>query len=367
MVRGGSLRTRIATADDARLAGTNGVKIRDVRARATERSNPNALRMPPEKRRVDISFDLERDALRAVASAFSRVRRPSQSAGDVSSDVPRSSARQLGVEAAGNADEDRDAIEATTARELERFAHELAGRGRAAAPRTPDRRADLRHGLTRPTPADTGVAPHPGRRASDRQGSAWEPLADRRAVAPPPIAPTVAARAPTAVTPAAAPPAVAPPAAAAVPDAARYLAALVAAYGPLEPIDATVSGTPLPDLLVIDASALPALARGNVRARAHLSHAVGALARVVVPATALLDAAHARVAHAIAEIGAVDVVLAKTAARLIADTGLRSESTALAVASASRSAHGAVLTGDVATAQRYARALGRPGLVILPI
>lgn len=347
-----TLLTRIATVDGIRpIIGTIGPHNRDVRTRATERSNQNASRMPLDKRRVDISFELERDALRAVANAFSRVRRPMRVGDDAVQAM--SIERLVATHPASEAEDDRDAIRATTASELERFAHDAPGRDRIVTPRTLDRRADGRHGLLRHATAEASATLH---------------FADRRAMPPPAAS---AAVAPAAVAPNGTAPAPADTRAmadvATAPDAARYLAALVAAYGPLEPADNTVTDAPLPDLLVIDASALPALARGNAQARAHLAHAVGALARIVVPATALVDAVHARVAHAVAEIDAVDIVLARLAAHLIVDTGLRLESTALAVACASRSMHGAVLTGNAAAAQRYTRALERPELVIFSI
>lgn len=357
------------------------------------------------KRRVDISFDRERDALRAIASAVARV-------SGLPIPVPVAPpATPASPPPAGSAAPPASETELTRfARELQARSEAIArtadGSERTARPRTPsgrpiERRAVPRHGGPAAASAET-PGPMPERRDSERRGSerggtTWSPVADRRLgdVAPPPPAAPTEARSTAEPTktlrlhlsatdaPGAAPeppdaaasaapaaPAGPPPPATdrgGHPNAARYLGSLVAAYGPLDPAAESDAAWPLVDLLVIDASALAALARGNAQARAHLSRAVGALARIVVPSTALVDAAHARVAHAIAEIESVDAAGANLAARLIAQTSRVFPSTAFAVAAASHGPSAAVLTADVASATAYTRALGRPGLYVFAV
>ena len=376
------------------------------------------------KRRVDISFDRERDALRAIASAVARVSGlpipvpvapptspPPAGAPPAQPPSPPAppAAAELPVAAAPPPESD-----------LARFARELQARSEALArsteaterparPRTPagrpiERRAVSRHAAENASPSASGQ-PMPERRGSQRSGTIWSPSADRRSAEMPstPSDATTAQPAPAAsASPTAAPaeagkplrvhlfatdvatqtpppdaptvaperPAVAPGPLADLgshPNAARYLGSLVAAYGPLDPADESDAAWPLVDLLVIDASALAALARGNVRARAHLSRAVGSLARIVVPAAALADAAHARVAHAVGEIEPVDEANAKLAARLIAQTGRVAPSTAFAAAAATRGASAAILTADVTPATAYTRTVGRPGLYVFAV
>ncbi|MBD5656386.1 MAG: hypothetical protein IAI50_14570, partial [Candidatus Eremiobacteraeota bacterium] len=72
------------------------------------------------------------------------------------------------------------------------------------------------------------------------------------------------------------------------PKAAAYLALLAGAYGPL-PATPFLEEPPLVRALTFDATGLEALARGDVRARGYLARAVGSLARIVVPSTALVE------------------------------------------------------------------------------
>jgi len=267
----------------------------------------NALAMNGGSRRVEISFEREREALRILADAIRRVsRRPAPVA--------------LAAPARPSP--------------LQAFALEMQAQtsGNASHARTPT--ADVappQHRTIPETPAAAGEARPPNRHVEH----------------PPHIA----------ATPAAVP-------AAPITGAARYLAALAATYGPVEPAN---TDAPLVDLLLIDASGLVALARGNARARAHLAHAVGSMTRIVVPATALLDAAHARIADAVAEVVENDPECARAAAELIARTGVVSPSTALAVAFATACGRAAILTADAAGAQRLASEAGCTELYVFAV
>ncbi len=324
------------------------------------------------KRRVDISFDRERDTIRAIVDTIARLRGSSVA-------VAVTPQTQPILPIASSVASGDPTIERSS--ELERFARELKARSevlaqvnvpstippeRIGSKRLPERRGTERRAAGGGKIASVLLPERSQqvaeRRASERTGTGWTPFADRyavRATEPPPH--------PTS------PPAVAPRADAlgdprtTSARAARYLGSLAAAYGPLEAADESESPGPLVDVLVLDTSALAALARGNVRARAHLSRAVGALARIVVPELALVDAAHTRVAHAVAEIESVDAALAGAAARMIADTGLVAPTTALAVASAARSPRTAVLTADAVIAAAYARASARPTLYVFEV
>ena len=149
--------------------------------------------------------------------------------------------------------------------------------------------------------------------------------------------------------------------------AARYLGALVAAYGPLPPEDPATANTPLVDLLVLDATALAALARGNVRARAQLAHAVGSLARIVVPATALVDAAHQRVAQAVGTVMNIDAPTARAAARLLLAAPRASATSALAVACAMYARRSAILSAEGTTLESLTRSVQRDEFYIFAI
>ncbi|GAC1557286.1 MAG: hypothetical protein NVS3B17_05700 [Vulcanimicrobiaceae bacterium] len=301
------------------------------------------------KRRVDISFDREREALRTLADVLGRV-----------------TGRAVAVGTSGGASEHRESTE------LERFARELQARSetsadtsgdaerppRAHAKRGEDRRS--RHVASRGHVARSVVLP-PSIGDRDERRKLSSPGRRVEDVAPERTPPLDVAR----TEPPSEPPRIAPHA-----DdvrAARYLGALVAAYGPLDPLDEADAAWPLVDLLVLDASALAALARGNARARAHLSHAVGSLARIVVPVTALVDATHARVARAIGDIEPVDAAAARFAARGILATGIVAPTTALAVAAATRAERAAILTGDVDATTAFVRFAERSELYVFAI
>ncbi|MDQ2907912.1 MAG: hypothetical protein M3R44_01010, partial [Candidatus Eremiobacteraeota bacterium] len=63
--------------------------------------------------------------------------------------------------------------------------------------------------------------------------------------------------------------------------AAAYLATLAEMYGALEP-DALAATTPAVAALILDPSALKALARGDHHARAHVARAVSMCARIEI-------------------------------------------------------------------------------------
>lgn len=148
--------------------------------------------------------------------------------------------------------------------------------------------------------------------------------------------------------------------------AAKYLAVLASAFGPL---DAEVLPPDIPhvDALLIDASGLAALAGGNPAARAHLARAVGSLCAIVVPATALLDEARARIAEAIGEIVPIDTAIARTAAVIMLRSGLTLPFEALSVACAPSASAAGIVTADPFALGALVRAGGRCDLHVFPV
>lgn len=306
--------------------------------------------------RVEITVDREREALRALFNAVARLaRRPGPApipAADAANPTPPRAAKT--------------ATGADTADALERFAHELqasaahvdaASRQNEDAPETDDatrrraggdRRArERRARVRRAHERSVGVA---------RLGGLWTAGASGATVES--SSPTAANRTPM--------------------KAARYLATLAGAYGPLPPEPGTAADADadadaeirIVDVLVLDASALMALAHGNGRARGHLSRAVGALSRIVVPATALVDAAHLRVAEAVGDILTLDDATSRLATSLMTDTGLTLPAIALAVACAAHPAHAGrvgIVTAEGAHATVLARATNRYDLYVFAV
>lgn len=125
--------------------------------------------------------------------------------------------------------------------------------------------------------------------------------------------------------------------------AGRYLATLADAYGAL-PTHVLAAETPFVDTLVLDASAVAALAAGDMRVRAHLARAVGSLARIVVPATSLRDGSVDRIARSFAEIVTIDAAHVRLAAELIVKAPGSDPYDALAIACGARAERGAVVT-----------------------
>jgi predicted nucleic acid-binding protein len=148
-----------------------------------------------------------------------------------------------------------------------------------------------------------------------------------------------------------------------IPKAARYLALLSEAYGSLHPshLDATL---PFVKTLVLDASGLAALARGNPRARAHIARAVGTIADIVVPATALLDPLLAPAADAVGEIVPIDARIAREAARLMVRAQLSLPFDALTVACAARGGAAGIVTADPSGVGALVRATERDDLYV---
>jgi len=128
------------------------------------------------------------------------------------------------------------------------------------------------------------------------------------------------------------------------PTAKAGLATLNDTYGPL-PASALALEVPCVDTLVLDASALSALADGNVQARAYVTRAANSLARILVPATEVRNATHQRIAEALADIVPIDRARASFAAMLIARTPGADPYAALTVATAAaRAERAAILT-----------------------
>ena len=151
-----------------------------------------------------------------------------------------------------------------------------------------------------------------------------------------------------------------------VPRAAQYLGALSNAFGPL-PTDALAEEPALVATMLLDASAVTALARGNPRARAFVARAVGSLAKIAVPATSLLDPQVATIAEYVADVVAIDARVVRRAAALMAEARISQPFEALAVACASFATPAAVVTAHAAAVGRLARAADQPGLFVFAI
>lgn len=148
--------------------------------------------------------------------------------------------------------------------------------------------------------------------------------------------------------------------------AAAYLATLADMHGTLAPA-ALAQSTPAITTLVLDPSALKALAHGDAYARAHVARAIGMLARIEIPATALLDTRLVPVAEAVGTIVSIDEDITRIAGELLARVGVLMPLDALTVATAARDEAAAVLTTDRPAVSALARAAGHPGLHILTI
>ncbi len=148
--------------------------------------------------------------------------------------------------------------------------------------------------------------------------------------------------------------------------AVTYLATLSEAYGPLTP-RALAEQTPAVAALILDPAILGKLARGDVRARAHIARAVGGLARILIPATALLDSKLGPIADAVGTIAAIDADVARKAGELVARARLTMPLDALTVAVAARQPSAALLTTDRVGMAALARAAHHPALHILTL
>jgi predicted nucleic acid-binding protein len=139
------------------------------------------------------------------------------------------------------------------------------------------------------------------------------------------------------------------------PRTAEYLAALSRAFGPVPPGTLDDGAAPFATL-VLDAGAIAELARGNARARAVVAQGVGRFARIVVPATSLLDPSIATIAEFVARAVVVDAPIAQRAGALMARAGLPRPFDAFVVACAAAAAPAAILTTDPSSLGALARA-----------
>ncbi len=125
-----------------------------------------------------------------------------------------------------------------------------------------------------------------------------------------------------------------------------------------------------PERLILDAGAVIALSRADVRARAALAAGLEAGADVSIPAVVVAetvrgvaaDAPVNRIVKAVGEVSVADERLGRTAGRLLGEAGSDSTIDALVVASAVEAGGAVILTGD----PEDLRALSgdRPGVVI---
>jgi predicted nucleic acid-binding protein len=148
--------------------------------------------------------------------------------------------------------------------------------------------------------------------------------------------------------------------------AERFLATLVAKYGPL-PAGATDIVTDSIATLVLDGPALLALAAGHPRARAYVTWAVRMRTRVVVPATAFLDPEVAAIAGSVADIVPIYASTAEVAATLIAHARLSLPIDALHVALASKLRPAAILTRDPNGVRALVNAADQSGVVVFTL
>jgi predicted nucleic acid-binding protein len=150
--------------------------------------------------------------------------------------------------------------------------------------------------------------------------------------------------------------------------AAAYLALLAEAYGPL-PARPFSEEPPLVGALTFDATGLAALARGDVRARSYLARAVGSVTRIIIPATTLIEPRMAAVAEAVAvgEIVDIDESIARSAARIMAESQLTLPLDALVVACAAREDSSGIVTADRAGMNNLVRAAARPQLHVFSL
>lgn len=128
-----------------------------------------------------------------------------------------------------------------------------------------------------------------------------------------------------------------------------------------------------PQRLILDAGAVIALSRADVRARATLAAAVEARAEISIPAVvvaetirgAATDAPVNRVLKAVGEVDVVDEPIGRTAGRLLGEAGSNATVDAVVVATAVEAGTAVVLTGDPDDLR--ALAAGRREVVIEPL
>lgn len=128
-----------------------------------------------------------------------------------------------------------------------------------------------------------------------------------------------------------------------------------------------------PQRLILDAGAVLALSRADVRARAALAAAREAGADVSIPAVVVAetvrgvaaDAPVNRIVKAVGEVTVADERVGRMAGRLLGEAGSDSTIDALVVASAVEAGSAVILTGDPDDLRPLAG--DRPGVVIQPL
>lgn len=125
--------------------------------------------------------------------------------------------------------------------------------------------------------------------------------------------------------------------------------------------------------LILDAGAVIALSRSDLRARAVMAAALEAGAKVSIPAVVLaetvrgvaLDAPVNRVLRAVGAVDRVTEAIGRTAGRLLGDAGSSATVGAIVVATAVEAGGAVVLTGDPSDLRRLAA--NHVGVVIEPL
>ncbi|CAN5720159.1 hypothetical protein BH20ACT2_BH20ACT2_19950 [soil metagenome] len=128
-----------------------------------------------------------------------------------------------------------------------------------------------------------------------------------------------------------------------------------------------------PQRLILDAGAVIALSRSDVRARAALTAAVEVGAEVSIPAVvvaetirgAATDAPVNRVLKAVGQVDAADEAVGRTAGRLLGEAGSTATIDAIVVATAVEAGGAVVLTGDPGDLRVLAT--GRREVIIEPL
>ncbi len=148
--------------------------------------------------------------------------------------------------------------------------------------------------------------------------------------------------------------------------AERYLASLAGKYGPIPPAALAIETDAVATLL-LDGSALVALASGHGRARAYLAWAVRTKARIVAPATAFIDPRAAAAAALVADVVPIYASTAEVAASLLAESRLWLPLDALHVALAAKLRPAAILTRDAAGLRALANATDQSGVIVFSL
>ncbi len=148
--------------------------------------------------------------------------------------------------------------------------------------------------------------------------------------------------------------------------AQRFLEALAVRHGPI-PVAATRIETDAIAALVMDGSALLALAAGHGRARAYAAWAVRTKVRIVVPSTAFLDPDVAAVAGNIADVVPIYASTAESATIVMRQARIHLPFDALTVALASKLRPAAILTRDPTGVRALANAMDQSGVVVFSL